>query len=157
VSRRLDVWLAAGFVALGLALLLGARGISPGAGYDRIGPRFFPMMVAAGLILIGLVLALSALRHSPSSPVPFVSSWLRDERGAFAYLAAGLLLFLLLAERIGFIIPASLQFWLVARGFRSRRPARDAIVASVLSVIVYVVFSNVLGLSLPAGVIERFL
>ena len=50
---------------LGLLLLAGVRGIAPGAGYDRIGPRFFPIVTATGMILLGAVLAISARRRRP--------------------------------------------------------------------------------------------
>ncbi len=71
-----------------------------------------------------------------------------------ALLALACLLFLVLVGRIGFIVAASLQFWLVARAFRADRPLRDAIVAATLSLVVYVSFSRGLGLALPASLIE---
>jgi len=54
-------------------------------------------------------------------------------------------------------LSATALFWLVARAFGSRRPARDAVVAVLLSVLVYQAFTRGLGLTLPSGVIERFL
>ena len=51
----------------------------------------------------------------------------------------------------------ALQFWLVARAFRSRRPGRDFLIAVALSLIVYLAFSRGLGLPLPAGILEGLL
>jgi len=67
-----------------------------------------------------------------------------------------LLLNLALLERAGFVIASSVQFWLAARAFHSNRPARDAVVGVLLSAIVYFAFSRLLGLTLPAGILERF-
>jgi putative tricarboxylic transport membrane protein len=152
--KRTETAFAGGVVVLGLLLLAGARGIAPGAGYDRIGPRFFPIVTGAGLILLGMVLALSAWRlrvppaaESATFAAPF--NWL-----PFAYFALAFVLFIVLLDSAGFAIAAALQFWLVARAFRSRRAGRDALIAAALSLIVYLAFSRLLGLSLPAGLLE---
>ena len=41
--------MAIAVVALGVYLASGSQKIRIGAGYDRIGPRFFPYLVATGL------------------------------------------------------------------------------------------------------------
>ena len=74
---------------------------------------------------------------------------------ALGYLGLALLLNLVLLERAGFVISASLLFWLVARAFHSRRPARDAATAVLLSVLVYFAFTRGLGLILPLGIFNR--
>src|SRR5919198_3884058 len=130
---------AAVAIALGLVLLLGARGINFAAGYDRIGPRFFPYAVGVALIALGaalavyLVLGSSAERqNSDAEPI----TW-RPLGWVTAALVASVLLF----DRAGFVIASAVQVWLVARGFGSKRPIRDAVVAVLLSGIVYVSFS----------------
>lgn len=152
---KTDLVLAAAVFALGAFLLLGISNIPLGAGYDRIGPRFFPYTVAAGLILLGVWLTAGAFRKEPrpqnvaevSAPaVPL--NWV-----SFGYLGLGLLLNLALLDRAGFVIACSVQFWLAARAFHSKRPLRDAIVAVALSAVVYFAFSHLLGLTLPAGIL----
>jgi putative tricarboxylic transport membrane protein len=157
--RRTETCLAGGIVVLGLLLLAGVRVIAPGVGYDRIGPRFFPIVTAAGLILLGIALATSAWRRRPqveaaveSTAVTSPLNWV-----PFGYFALAFLLFIALLDAAGFVFAATLQFWLVARAFRSRRPARDAMIAVVLSLIVYLAFSRGLGLPLPAGILEGWL
>jgi putative tricarboxylic transport membrane protein len=149
------VAIAAGVVGLGALALLGISDIGFGAGYDRIGPRFFPYVVGAGLVILGLAMAVSAGRRQPPriEDRPLAPLTLRP----LAFIAVGLLLYLVLLERAGFIIASSTQFWLVARAFHSQRPMRDAVAAVVLAVSVYIVFSDGLGLTLPAGVLEKVL
>lgn len=138
---------------LGVFLLLGIAAIRFGAGYDRIGPRFFPSVVGIGLVLLGALLAWEAFRaHSRIKEVPQEVSAPLNRR-ALGYLGAALLLNLALLERAGFVIACSSQFWLAARAFHSARPVRDAVVAVLLSVIVYLAFSQLLGLDLPAGIL----
>ena len=153
--NRTEASFAACVVVLGLLLLAGARGIAPGAGYDRVGPRFFPVVTATGMILLGAVLGISAWRRPPqveSTPVTPSHPWI-----PFVHFALAFMLFIALLEPGGFAIAAALQFWLVARGFRSRRPARDALIAVVLSLTIDLAFSRGLGLALPDGILEGLL
>jgi len=149
-----DLVLGIVVAALGGLLLAGAREISFGAGYDHIGPRFFPYAVGAGLIVLGALLAMrSLIGRTPMAETedigaPEAVDWL-----PLGLLGAALLLNILLLDRAGFVIASMAQFWLVARAFRSRKPVRDALVALLLSVIVYYAFSRGLGLSLPAGIL----
>jgi putative tricarboxylic transport membrane protein len=152
---------------LGVSLGAGSFGIPPGVGYDRIGPRFFPSVVAAGLALLGVWLAVSALRAARTSPrhkeraVATDSDTLRacipTDWRALGFLGAALLLSLALLERGGFVIAASALFWTAARGFGSRRPLRDAVIAVTLAVVVFLAFTRGLGLTLPLGIFERLL
>ena len=156
---KAELILAAAVVALGIFLLLGITQIRFGSGYDRIGPRFFPYAVAAGLILLGGWLAVGTIRAArrppnlpePSAP-PVSLNWV-----SFGYLGLALLLNLALLDRAGFVIACSVQFWLAAHAFHSKRPVRDVIVAVVLSAVVYFAFSHLLGLTLPAGIFESLL
>lgn len=145
--------------ALGGVLLFGLRGISMGAGYDRIGPRFFPYAVALGLLLVGGWLAVSELVSAGRDAHAQVTSAAAPPAGRHpaGYLAAALLVNLALIERAGFVLASSAQFWLMARAFRSQRPARDALVAVLLSLLCYLGFSRGLGLTLPSGFLEGIL
>ncbi len=150
---RSEFLLAAGIVLLGVMLLLGVSRIGFGAGYDHIGPRFFPIAVAAGLILLGCWLMLAAMRSAASSSRVAAP---RTNWTAMAALGLAFLLNLALVERAGFVIASSAQFWLTARAFHSKRPLRDAVVAVLLSAAVYAGFTKGLGLTLPQGIL-RFL
>jgi putative tricarboxylic transport membrane protein len=159
---------AGGIALLGIFLGVGSFSIPPGVGYDRIGPRFFPSLVAGGLTLLGVWLAATALRRGSAkiaerktaeeqthgtNSVPWLPGGDQTNWRALGFLAAGLLACLALFERAGFVMASSVLFWVAARGFGSRRPLRDAVIAVVLSVLVYVAFTRGLGLSLPGGVL----
>lgn len=136
-------------LALGLFVFVGSFSINFGAGYDRIGPRFFPWVVAAGLMLSGGSLALGALRSRTGTERQQTQAQTRPSAVGLLGLALGAAV--LLFERAGFVFTSTLLFWLVARAFESRRPARDVLVGALLSVLVYVAFTRGLGLALPRG------
>ncbi len=73
------------------------------------------------------------------------------------WLAAGIVAYLLLAERGGFVVASAALFWLTARAFDSRRPYRDAVFSIVVSVAAFLLFARVLQLSLPAGILAGWL
>ena len=164
-----DLALALSVTALGACLAVGSTGISLGTGYDRIGPRFFPYLVAMGLMLLGSWLAVAAIRGNRATPVAGendepdlqMNGQMNGQMNwpinwsALGYLALALLLNLALMERAGFVISSSVLFWLAARAFHSRRPARDAAVAVLLSILVYFAFTRGLGLILPLGIFNR--
>lgn len=167
------LWVALGIASVGIVLLAGIPQIGVGAGYDRIGPRFFPYIVAGGALIVGAWLSMTggpvAAGHYQEAPIagsdfrraaeagpddseaPDVDESLRWR--SLAYLALAFVSTLALLDRAGFVIAATLQFWLVTRAFGSRRPARDAAIAALLVLAVYVLFSRGLGLRLPAGVL----
>jgi hypothetical protein len=105
----------------------------------------YPRLVLGGLLVFGLA-ALFQLRRDragrPDTPPSF-------DAAPVALVAAGVVLHLLLAERAGFIIAATVLFWCTARAFDHRHPVRDGIAALAISLASYVLFARVLQLSLP--------
>jgi putative tricarboxylic transport membrane protein len=157
-KRFADLAVAVAVIVLGIGVGAGSFGIPFGAGYDQIGPRFFPSVVAAGLTLLGSVLAVAAIRANGLRPAAAEAAHtgISANRRALGVLAAALLLNLLLLERAGFVVASSALFWLAARGFGSERPVRDAVIALLLSLLVYAAFTQGLGLTLPRGILEPF-
>ena len=106
----------------------------------------YPRLVLAGLIVFG-VAALLQLRHATTAGTTEASS--SSDGAPVALVGTGVVLHLLLAERAGFVIAATVLFWCTARAFDHRHPVRDAIAALVISLASYVLFARVLQLSLP--------
>jgi putative tricarboxylic transport membrane protein len=106
-----------------------------------------------GLLLFACAAVFEARRRHPT---PGSTPALRA-RAPIALLVAGVILHLLLAERAGFVIATAVLFWFTARAFDDRHPLRDAIVALAVSVSAYLLFVRVLQLTLPAGVLARWL
>ena len=104
----------------------------------------YPRLVLGGLLLFG-VAAVRSVRRSRGSSSDTPSAGARP----LLLVAVGVVLHVLLAERAGFIIAATVLFWCTARAFDDRHPMRDGIAALAISVASYVLFAQVLQLSLP--------
>lgn len=130
----------------------------------------YPTFVLAGLVLFGLAAGRSlivasrvAISHagpngrSGSGPSVASATSASSTRGPVVLLGVGVAIYLLLAERAGFVIASAGLFWLTARAFDDRHPWRDAAYAVGTSVSMYLLFARVLQLALPAGWLARWL
>jgi putative tricarboxylic transport membrane protein len=149
VRDRGGLAISVAVVALALFVFVELPSIPADGGYSAVGPRFAPMLVGIGLLVIGLLLLRQALaggwRDMPPPP---------DEplhAPSFGWIAGGLAVQMAIIALVGFTIASTLLFVAVARGFGSRRLAHDAIVGAVLAAAVFLFFTRVLGLSLPAS------
>jgi putative tricarboxylic transport membrane protein len=120
--------------------------------YAQVGPTLFPTMTAFCLAVLGVLLLVSAFR----------GGWQLNEereaapdRVALAWIAAGLVLNVVLIGPAGFTVASMVLFVCVARGFGSRSPVRDAGIAAVLALAAYFGFAKALGINIGAGLVEN--
>ena len=147
-AARAEVALSAGILALGL----GAAGVTATlpseGGYAGIGPNFMPGLVSAGLVVLGAWLLYEALRGGWRSAAAHEG---RFRQSPFLWVSAGLFAHMALIGWAGFVVAGVALFVLVARGFGSRRFLRDLLVGVALAAAVYLFFTQVLNVNLPAG------
>jgi putative tricarboxylic transport membrane protein len=152
--RRAELLLALGVVALAGVVAWQTAAVPSSPAYAQVGPKVFPAGVAVGLLVLGLALgwqALTGRRNGDDDAEDTVPvDW-----HALAWLGAGLVLNVALIGVIGFVLSSTILFVCVARAFGSRRPARDAAIAVLFSLVTYIGFDRVLGISIGAGVFEE--
>ena len=120
------------------------------SGGDRVtstGP--YPLMVLAGVLLCGVAAARGVVRSAAAATVTP-----KRPLAPLGWIALGIALNVVLLERLGFVTAAAVLFWLTARAFDTRHPARDAMFAIAVSIASYVLFARVLQLQLPAGILR---
>jgi putative tricarboxylic transport membrane protein len=155
--RGLQVF-ALALLALGLVALYQTFQIEQGGGYAAVGPRVFPLLVSIGLI--GLSLAfLARVTVWPDSALIQQAA---DEEAATHWPTVGLTLLLLVGYAfalgpLGYVVATSLFYPLAARVLGSTHPRRDALIGVILSFTVYLVFTRLLGVRLPDGILEPVL
>jgi len=106
------------------------------------------MIVLAGVFLCGLAAARGVVRSAQAA-----TATTNRRLAPVGWMALGIVLNVVLLERIGFVIAAAMLFWLTARAFDARHPARDALFALIVSIAAYVLFARVLQLQLPSGIL----
>jgi putative tricarboxylic transport membrane protein len=117
----------------------------------------YPLFVLGGLAMFAVVSVFGARRAPVAATSASRPECARPRASSIALISAGIALELLLAERAGFVIASAVLFWFTARAFDRTRPLRDAAFAMAISVAAYLLFVRVLQLSLPVGVVERWL
>lgn len=143
-----EVFYGLGLMAVGIAVGAMTLDIKVPKIHAKVGPTVFPWAVAGGLVLIGGALAWRAWRRQagPDHPGAPPRDWM-----ALAILALGLLQQILFVGWAGFVPTAAVLFASVAVAFGRRRLLVDLAIGLVLSLAVYLIFTRLLGLSLPAG------
>lgn len=157
MTRRIPLpdLLAGIFVlAMGLLGIWQASAIPVSPLYAQVGPKAVPYVVAGVLTLLGSGLVVAALRGGWSAAIAEVAEAGPPNLRALGLLGAGLLANLMLIGPAGFSIAASAQFVLVAAAFGSRSMARDLLLALPLTLLVWFLFVQGLGVNIGAGLLE---
>ena len=153
----------------GAALLIyQALQILQGGGYSVVGPGTFPLAVAIGLLVLGLAFALRTtfwpdrdLAHRAVDE-EVASHWPTVGRAVGLLVAYGLALNgfklgPLAVPGLGFVVATSLFIPGAARALGSSALLRDALVGVGLAVVIYIGFTQYLGVRLPPGILDGIL
>ena len=147
------VGISAGLILAGLAVLIAWNTfnmrISPS--YARVGPQVFPYFTAAALAIAGVCVFLQALRGHPGR---LAADTDQTDWKALIAISIGFLFEILFIKSLGFILSSSVLFLAIALAFGSRKYLRDIVVALLLCTGAYLVFTKLLNLQLPAGILK---
>jgi putative tricarboxylic transport membrane protein len=143
-----EVTLSAGVLAVGIGAAAITAALPSEGGYSGIGPNFVPGLVSAGVIALGAWLLYEALTGGWRNTPPHTDAF---QRTRFFWVSAGLFAHMALIAWAGFVIAGAVLFAFVARGFASQRVLRDLAIGLALALVVYLFFTQVLNVNLPAG------
>jgi len=147
-ARRPDEGRRTGAIVAGVLLVVGAFLLWTAArdgDLDLQGPRLAPLVVTAAWVAIAAAyLVKEAAKRTKAEPM----SW-RAPTGV----AAALVGFAIALEYAGFVVSAAVFFVVTARFLGSRNWIRDVVVAIALPLAIYLAFTRLLDLFLPAGVL----
>jgi putative tricarboxylic transport membrane protein len=120
-----------------------------GPGFAVVGPRVFPIIIGLGLAVSGAAMAVFATWREPGAEAE--ADW-----RTLLLLAAALAAYLALYLPLGFPIASWLFFVGGAWILGSRNIVRDVISGALLVAVVYLVFTRLLTIDLPAGPLGMF-
>jgi putative tricarboxylic transport membrane protein len=124
-----------------------------------VGPTAFPLVIGAALVIIAAVHAYDVLRggHGEAEAGEDIELGASADWKTVGLVVAAFVGNILLIETLGWPISGALMFFVASRALGSRTLVRDVVVALALSFGTYFLFNDVLGLSLPAGILEGVL
>jgi putative tricarboxylic transport membrane protein len=124
-----------------------------------ISPKVFPYAIATILMVLSALLMISILRGNVATPegVEPGEPIHKTDFKAFGLVFGSLLSFLLLIERAGFVIAASITFFGITVAFGNKKHGRAAIFGTLFITVVYLSFTRFLNVQLPAGIFKDLL
>ena len=155
---------AAALLVVSVLLILSAQGIAAGAGYSIIGPATIPLGIAIGL---GVLSAALLLRTTVMPDTELAEHAALEEHvthwPTVGLTAAALVAYALALDGVrvgdleipglGFVLATAVFLPVTARIMGSRAWMRDAVAGVVVAVVLYVGFTEYLGIRLPAGLL----
>jgi putative tricarboxylic transport membrane protein len=144
--RTGGVILAGGLVVAGVGLVWSAVSAADGD-LGLQSPRLAPVVISAAWVAVAVAYLIAQLRTREAPPEEKPGWW------SPAGVIAGLVGFAVALEYAGFVVSAAAFVVVVSRVLGSRHLVRDVIVAVLLPTAVYLVFTRLLDIFLPAGVL----
>jgi putative tricarboxylic transport membrane protein len=138
-----SVLLLSAFFGFGIAYIDGQ------SGYAGLSPRFLPTVVTVGLAMCGLLLIFRSetIQTLPSEKSTAVDSEDRFKR--LMIIIAGLVAHILLIGSLGFVLAGALLLATTAKAYGSAHLIRNAFLGLAISLSIWLVFTQLLGLNLP--------
>jgi putative tricarboxylic transport membrane protein len=151
--RRTDRWAGLGLALLGIAVMWSARAF-PDVPGQKLGAGFLPMLVGAGLLLCALALIVRSLRSAPYAGRGDGEAR-REHFGSSMVIIGAVVGYIVLADRVGFLIVAPLC--LLATFLALRVKLSHALLWALAgTIVVHVAFYKLLRVPLPWGVLRPF-
>lgn len=150
-SRRPDgaaLVIAALLGGLAVIVFWQTRAMPVSGQYAKVGPTTLPYAIAGFLALLAIGHVLSAFRHG----MPEREA---DRVGPILWVVGGLVLQMLLLKPVGFSIATGFLFALTAKGFGKGPLWFTVPLGVVVSLVIWLIFTGLLNLSLPAGPLEH--
>jgi putative tricarboxylic transport membrane protein len=145
-------------IILGGIILTQVPRIGTGAGFIVIGPRIFPVVVGVGLLFLGLLFLLRTTVLPDRDLVADVTAEEASTDWPTTLLALlSLIVYALLLHPLGYTLATALFFPIIARILGSTHLWRNIVIGLVLGLAIYLIFTHVLGVRLPAGLLAGIL
>ena len=124
-----------------------------------VSPKLFPYIIAGFLMGLSLFLAVRILMGDIAEPEAMdgMEGSETTDFKTFGIVLGSLLAFVLLIERAGFIIAAAVTFFGITVAFDNKKPTRAAIFGTLFVTIIYLLFTKLLHVQLPAGIFKGIL
>jgi putative tricarboxylic transport membrane protein len=139
---------------LGAAVLVGIQGYPKIPG-QPVGPALFPGLIAAGLCIGGVLLVARGWRERGAQPWLAWDDWVRSPRHllALAVLLGSVVFYILAADKLGFLLTASLILAALFLVLRVKPPTALGL-AIVATLLIHFAFYKLLRVPLPWGVLK---
>jgi putative tricarboxylic transport membrane protein len=151
--------IALALLGIGVVVLRDGLGQAASRSASGVGAGFMPEVVGVLLICLALALCVQVARGQLGEAETAEGDVdVRHTKWVpLATCVAAVAIFIAAIESMGYVIVSSVAFWLTAWAMGARHHLRSALIAVVLALVVYLAFTRLLDISLPAGILEGVL
>jgi putative tricarboxylic transport membrane protein len=124
---------------------------------QQVGPALFPGLIAAGIFICGVALMVRGWRQRKAAPWVMPGDWVRSPRhvAAFVLLVASVLFYIVAAQKLGFLLTATLI--LTAMFYVLRVPlGKSLLIAVIATLVIHFMFYKLLRVPLPWGILTSY-
>jgi len=160
LQRRSELWVALLLLVLGAVVLWDASRIASDVSQrGAVGPKAVPVLVGGLLVVCAVLLGREVLRggHGETEVGEDIDLSHRSDWRTVLLLSGAFLVNAALLDWAGWVISGTVLFWGSAYALGSRAYLRDLVIAVVLAVASFSLFTVGLGIGLPAGVLTGIL
>ena len=147
--KKMNLIFAGVCAAIGVFLIILASGYPTAADYGTgvPGPGLWPIVISAFMLAMAVLLVLKSLKMKPEQDTE-VPMW--NEGTKRVYITMGILFaYVAVLEFLGFIIATTIMEAVFLHWFAKKKPWITAVMALVITLVIYVVFRFVLNV--PVG------
>jgi putative tricarboxylic transport membrane protein len=150
---------AGSLLLLGIIVLIDTKNMLVPPGSGSVGPQVFPTVIGIFILVVALILIIEIFRGNYGQPegTEFGEIKGRTDWKTLSTVAASILTYPFLIESAGFVIASTLVFFGVGFAYGARKPIKNVAIALIFSLIVYVTFTRLLNVNLPAGILKGLL
>lgn len=158
-GAKSELAFASSLFAVGLIVFIDTwRSVLPAFNLT-VSPKLFPYAISTYLMVQSLVLMVRIVMGDVAEPESMDGLEGSDKTDfkTFGLVLGSLLAFVLLIERAGFIIAASVTFFGITVAFDNKKPGRAALFGTIFVTVIYLAFTKFLNVQLPAGILKGIL
>ncbi len=152
--RLNDALIGGLLLAVGCAIILMAQDL-PGMPGQDFGPSLFPTIIGCGFLACGAVIGLRGLKQFSRASLISFADWLDDPKKIVTglWLIVGMMIYIAAFDAVGFILLSIVYVGGMMLILRVR-PLWAAVWSVTVTVLVFELFTRMLYVPLPAGLLD---
>ena len=121
-----------------------------------VSPKVFPFAISIFLMALSIILSIKILKGDIAVPEGLQPNEKieKSDFKTFGIVLASLIAYLLLIERAGFVVAASVTFFGITVAFGDKKHLKTGIFGTLFIFLVYLSFTRFLNVPLPAGILK---
>ena len=150
---------AGSLLLLGVIVLFDAKNMLVPPGSGSVGPQVFPTIIGIFIILVSIALTVEILRGNYGKPegTEFGEIESKTDWKTLGMVTGSILTYPFLIESAGFVVASTVVFFGVGFAYGARKLVKNLLIAIIFALVVYLSFTKLLNVNLPAGILKGLL